>query len=97
MAGGKIKGRKNIVDELSSRITELMAQVLSPGGDGITQFFFLQFFFPSFISRSFVHSSCKDLEDRSVSFGITYPAIFFFTYTAIYLKKGLNMIQSNKP
>ena len=80
MAGGKIKGRKNIVDELSSRITELMAQVLSPGGDGDHTIFFLfllQFFFPFFISRSFVHSSCKDLEDRSESFGITYPAIFF--------------------
>ena len=34
MAGGKIKRRKNIVDEYSSRITELMAQVLPPGGDG---------------------------------------------------------------
>ena len=50
MAGGKIKGRKNIVDELSSRITELMAQVLSPGGDGdhtIFFFFCCNFSFPS--------------------------------------------------
>ena len=49
MAGGKIKGRKNIVDELSSRITELMAQVLSPGGDGdhtIFFFFCCNFSFP---------------------------------------------------
>ena len=34
MAGEKMKRRKNIVDELSSHITELLAQVLPPDGDG---------------------------------------------------------------
>ena len=88
---GRLRGGKTLLTSFQVALQSSWLRFCHLVEMGITQFsfFLLQFFFPSFISRSFVHSSCKDLEDRSESFGITYPAIFFLHTQQYIWRRGL--------
>ena len=58
MAGGKIKRRKNIVDELSSRIIKLIDQVLSPGRSHIACFLCVGYLGAVFLSLLHILEFC---------------------------------------